>query len=395
MAIGSWLSAADGDASGFWFQSLLAQDRLPRVLRLGRGRCREQVGHRGRQAPLRVRPAAQRLDPGQLRHRLHLCRRRTGERVARRRRTRTSTPVSATRPWRRCSSAARSTSRRRRNRDAGAATAPPERSPGRALRARPLDVLLDLPAEGEHAAPERLPRQRQGRHVALHAGKGRLHARRDARRPRQGLRGHDSSAFRLSLSLSLLLLWRRSRRRGRIGRTASVLLRSLYTLVLGLGGWFAGVVVVQLAFPAVPLDDVLLAVLSIGVPIGLGIYLAWVNRDLSGTDRTVGFVAAMAGALAGAWLGFHAATGLLAVITTIVGAAVGANLVRHRSGHLMGSAGSRPFCRNNRQRDAGGAPFDGLRPTRSWPGSAGGGCRSPPPPAAACPPAEDGRRWRP
>ena len=34
----------------------------------------------------------------------------------------------------------------------------------------------------------------------------------------------------------------------------------------------------------------------------------------------------MAAALAGAWLGFHAGTGLLAVITTIVGAAAGANL---------------------------------------------------------------------
>jgi hypothetical protein len=34
----------------------------------------------------------------------------------------------------------------------------------------------------------------------------------------------------------------------------------------------------------------------------------------------------MAGALAGAWLGCHAATGLLAVITTIVGAALGGNL---------------------------------------------------------------------
>jgi hypothetical protein len=34
----------------------------------------------------------------------------------------------------------------------------------------------------------------------------------------------------------------------------------------------------------------------------------------------------MATALVGAWLGFHAATGLMAVVTTIVGAAVGANL---------------------------------------------------------------------
>lgn len=63
--------------------------------------------------------------------------------------------------------------------------------------------------------------------------------------------------------LSLLLLWRRSRKRGRIGRKSSVLLRSVYSLILGLGGWF----------------------------------------------------------------GFHAGTGLLAVVTTIVGAALGANLV--------------------------------------------------------------------
>src|SRR4029453_6248586 len=43
--------------------------------------------------------------------------------------------------------------------------------------------------------------------------------------------------------LSLLLMWRRSRKRGRIGRKASALLRSVYTLILGLGGWFGGVIV--------------------------------------------------------------------------------------------------------------------------------------------------------
>jgi hypothetical protein len=127
--------------------------------------------------------------------------------------------------------------------------------------------------------------------------------------------------------LALLLLWRRSRKRGRIGRTASVLLRSLFTVVLGLAGWLAAVVVVQVAFPEVALDDVLLAVLSIGVPIGLGIYLAWVNRDLPPRARTIGFWAATACALAGAWLGFQTSTGLVAIVTTIVGAAVGANLI--------------------------------------------------------------------
>ena len=126
--------------------------------------------------------------------------------------------------------------------------------------------------------------------------------------------------------LSLLLMWRRVRKRGGFGRKASVVLRSAYPLVLGLGGWFIGVMIVLVALPTVPLDDELLAGLSIGVPIGLGIYWAWVNRDWPTRAKTVGLSGATAGALVGAWLGFHAEAGLLAVITTIVGAAVGANL---------------------------------------------------------------------
>jgi RND superfamily putative drug exporter len=125
------------------------------------------------------------------------------------------------------------------------------------------------------------------------------------------------------VALWLLLLWRRSRKRGRIGRPASVLHRSLFTLVFGLGGWFAGVVVAIFAFPSLPLDDVRLAVISIGVPVGLGVYLAWVDRAKQG--RAIGLTLALAGALAGAFLGFHAGSDLLAVVTTIVGAAIGAN----------------------------------------------------------------------
>ena len=141
-------------------------------------------------------------------------------------------------------------------------------------------------------------------------------------------KGFAGSLYGLPLVvlLSLLLMWRRVHKRGRFSRPASVLLRSLYTLVLGLGGWFAGVTVALFAFPSVPLDDAGLAVLSIGIPVGLGVFLAWVNRDLQGRARTIGFVTSMGASLAGAWLGFHAGTGLLAVITTIVGAAAGANL---------------------------------------------------------------------
>ena len=127
--------------------------------------------------------------------------------------------------------------------------------------------------------------------------------------------------------LSLLWMARRVHKRGHFGRKASATLRSLYPMVLGLGGWFLGVLIVTTTMPGVPLDNELLAVLPVAVPIGLGIYWAWVHRDRSATTKTAGFVAAMGGALLGAWLGFHATAGLLALITTIVGATVGANLL--------------------------------------------------------------------
>jgi hypothetical protein len=133
----------------------------------------------------------------------------------------------------------------------------------------------------------------------------------------------------LSLTMVVSLLWmaRRVHRRGRLGRKASVMLRSLYAVVLGLGGWFLGVLIVITMIPGVPVDDELLAALSVGVPIGLGVYLAWVNHQLPSSTRTIGLVAAVAGALVGAWLGFNATEGLVALVTAIVGSAVGANLL--------------------------------------------------------------------
>jgi TAP-like protein len=77
--------------------------------------------------------------------------------------------------------------------------------------------------------------------------------------------------------VSLLWMARRVHTRGRFGSKASATLRSLSPTPLGLGGWFLGVLLVITTIPSVPLDDELLAALSVGVPIGLGIYLAWVN----------------------------------------------------------------------------------------------------------------------
>ena len=125
---------------------------------------------------------------------------------------------------------------------------------------------------------------------------------------------------------SLLWMALRVRRRGAFGRKASTTLRSVYPILLGLGGWLLGVLIAISTMPGLPLDDELLAALSIGVPIGLGLYLAWVNRDWTATTKVSGFAAAAAGALVGAHLGFNATEGLLAVITTIAGAAAGGNL---------------------------------------------------------------------
>ncbi|MGH3017831.1 MAG: hypothetical protein ACRDLU_05595, partial [Gaiellaceae bacterium] len=59
-----------------------------------------------------------------------------------------------------------------------------------------------------------------------------------------------------------------------------------------------------------------------GVPVGLGVYLAWVN----GTGTLTGFAVGMAGALAGAWIGLQATADLVGLLAAIAGAIAGANL---------------------------------------------------------------------
>ncbi len=123
--------------------------------------------------------------------------------------------------------------------------------------------------------------------------------------------------------LSLLWMAFRVRRRGAFGRKSSVAVRSLYALLLGLGGVFLGLLIALTALPTVPMTDELLAVLSVGVPVGLAIYFASVNRDW------FGFAVAAGGALVGAWLGYNvtsAAFGAAAPLLAIVGAVVGANV---------------------------------------------------------------------
>jgi pimeloyl-ACP methyl ester carboxylesterase len=122
--------------------------------------------------------------------------------------------------------------------------------------------------------------------------------------------------------LSLLWMASRVRRRGGYGRKASIVLRSLYPALLGLAGWLGGVLIAITTMPGTPLDHELLAMLGVGVPVGAGVYLGW----LHGRSRGLGLAAAVAGGVVGASLGFHATADLAALLTAIAGAVAGANL---------------------------------------------------------------------
>jgi pimeloyl-ACP methyl ester carboxylesterase len=127
---------------------------------------------------------------------------------------------------------------------------------------------------------------------------------------------------------ALWLLWvaRRVRKHGAAGRKTSVATRTIVPVVLGLGGWLGAALVVLTLWPALSLSSDLLGILAISVPIALGLYLAWTDRDWDRATKSLGLLAAAAGALLGGWLGFTAVSGLFAIVTTTIGAAAGGNL---------------------------------------------------------------------
>ena len=323
MTLGSWISADDGDASGLWFQSLLADLAFPKAFVWG-------------QMASAAMPDAQAA-------REHFASGRQRDSII-------GDPSAFT--W-------------GGGRLADAWPANAEGSTYSHMRTSNTETLviggeLDLPTPPQVATKELLPYLPKGHQVVLpgfghstsvwtqqpEAGTRLINTFLDRGKVDRSLykpqkvdftpevtqtalgKGIAGTMVGLALLtvLSLLGMWRRVHKRGHFGRKASALLRSLYPIVLGLGGWFLGVLVVITTMPGVPLDDELLALLSVGVPVGLGIYLAWVHRDWSAQTKRVGLVAAAAGALAGAWLGFHATVDLLALVTAIAGAVAGANL---------------------------------------------------------------------
>ncbi len=128
----------------------------------------------------------------------------------------------------------------------------------------------------------------------------------------------------------LMLIWMpiHVRGRGRFGPSTAVLMRALLVpLVMGLGGWFFVWLGLMTFWPSLPVGNQWVTVLAIGLPVATGTYWAWVHRDWPDMVRRTGWWLALIGGVAGAWAGFHASTGLLAPVTTILGAAITVNLV--------------------------------------------------------------------
>ena len=127
--------------------------------------------------------------------------------------------------------------------------------------------------------------------------------------------------------LSLLWMSVRLYRRASFGRKGSAVVRSLYATLLGIGGWCLGALIALSALPTVPVDDQALAVISVGLPVGLAVYCGWLKRDSLPVVKLVGAAAALVAAILGAWLGYHVpATPLLGAVTGALGAVAAANL---------------------------------------------------------------------
>ena len=229
--------------------------------------------------------------------------------------------------------------------------------------------LLDLPARGRHAADQHVPRERPGRHSLYKPTSSTSRRRSATARSRRSSLGVMLGLAALTV-LSLLWMARRVHRRGGYGRKASATLRSVYPIVLGLGGWFLGVLIV--------LDDDArrrprrrLLARALGRRAGR-------PRDLPGlgeprlvragprprdSRRRQQAPSSVRGS-------GSTRQPTVASSPRSLGAAV-ARTCPHRPRHRLGSAGSRSLRRNRSPRDPGSAP----RLITTRPGQAGRGRR--------------------
>jgi pimeloyl-ACP methyl ester carboxylesterase len=146
------------------------------------------------------------------------------------------------------------------------------------------------------------------------------------------------------------LLWvaLRVRRRGAAGRATGLAMRSVLGFVVGLGGWFAGALIVLTFFSTVPLSSEPLGVLAASLPVGLGLYLAWTHRHWDRAAKTRGLLTAAGGALLGGWYGYTAIPGIIGLFATIIGAIAAGNIALISLG-LWGDRLTRPAAVPPRQ----------------------------------------------
>jgi pimeloyl-ACP methyl ester carboxylesterase len=125
---------------------------------------------------------------------------------------------------------------------------------------------------------------------------------------------------------TLTVLGLRRRSREQLGRKTELLTRSVGAVVLGLGGWSLGALAVLAAMPTVRVDNELVVVLTVAVPVGLGVHWSSVRRSWPHRVVRARLLVAAAGALGGAWIGFEATEVPIALVTSVVGAVAVANL---------------------------------------------------------------------
>lgn len=126
-----------------------------------------------------------------------------------------------------------------------------------------------------------------------------------------------------SAVVSLFWLARRASRRKHFGPAGRIVLRSLLSAMLGLGGWMIAVLAITITGLPTAIDSALVVMLAVGAPIGLGVHLASVPAS---TSRSAVAATVIGAAVAGAGLGFSATASPVAMGTSIVGATAGANL---------------------------------------------------------------------
>ena len=120
------------------------------------------------------------------------------------------------------------------------------------------------------------------------------------------------------------MAWR-VRAHGRLGRVTRVLARSVWAVLIGLGGWFAVTLFVLVVAPSVPVDAVVPLVGGMAVPVALASFFGW-RAPMRSVPKVAGLGVALAGALLGGWLGLHCGPAPLALLTTLAGTVAGANL---------------------------------------------------------------------